>query len=244
MRTMMTALALAGLISGFRTPLFAGDEGSVTVKTDPEGIEVWIDGKYLGDSPIAGKMLKAGRYTIKLVDPIQHTSLSEEVLVQSGKDVILEKTMKGKFGGLKVDSDPEGAQVSLLTSLGKTPLSNDFMNPGKYRIEIRHPRKRYAVVSEDIVIPRGETVTLNKTLEKTSPFNMKALVRLGLGAGAVASFVWAIVEQGNYKDAKARDDFTNDPKADDDAHSAAVQRVFGIVLGSACVVGFEIVAFF
>jgi hypothetical protein len=252
MRTHVFAALAGAAIAGFAVCARAEAEGTLTVQTDPDGIEVWLDDKYLGDTPIMDKKLKAGRYTVKLVDPIQHTSMFEEVLIQPDKSTVIEKTMKGKFGSLKVGSAPEAADVYLLTSLGKTPLANDFMNPGKYRVEIRHPNKRYAPVSQDIVIPRGETVTINKTLEKTSPFDLKAFVRLALGAGAIAGFVWAIVEQGQYK----KFDTLSDPdvnttatsselqKKKDNAHGAAVQRTFGIILGSACVVGFEIVAFF
>jgi hypothetical protein len=234
--------------------IFAAEEGSLTVKTTPEGIEVWIDEKYIGDSPVIDKKLKAGRYTVKLVDPIQHTSLIEEILIQDGKDIIVEKAMTGKFGSLKVGSSPDGAQVYILTSLGKTPVSNDFMNPGKYRIEMRHPNKRYAIMSEDIIIPKGETVSLEKTLEKASPFNMKALVRLGFGAGAIASFVWAIVEQGNVKEYEtlSKPNINKELLTNPDLQgqyvknetSARNKRTFGIILGCACVVGFEIVAFF
>jgi len=254
MRLVSVSLSAGWILLGCAAAIIAAGEGGLTVKTEPQGIEVWIDEKYVGDSPIIDKKLKAGRYRVKLVDPIQHTSVEEEVLIQDGKDIVLEKTIKGKFGSLKVTSDPENANVYLLTSLGKTPVTNDFMNPGKYRVEIRHPNKRYAVATGDIVIPRGETVTLAKTLEKTSAFNMKALARMGLGAGAIASFVWAIVEQGNKKMYETKADYSInqelqdtpglDRRYKDDMHSAAVKRTIGIILGCTCVVGFEIVAFF
>jgi hypothetical protein len=225
------------LISG--AFLAAADDGSLTVKTTPEGVEVWIDEKYAGDTPIIDKKLKSGRYNIRLVDPIQHTSVTEEVLIQDDKNVILEKTMSGKFGSLKIQSNPEGANVYLLTSLGKTPVSNDFMNPGKYHVEIRHPNKRIAVLREDVVIPRGETISLEKTLEKSSPLNLKVIARLGFGAGAIAGFAWAIAENGNAKEYSKN--YKNHPN---DEQSAKIKRNVGIVVGCVCVTGFEIVAFF
>ena len=102
----------------------------LTVKTDPDGIEVWLDDKYIGDSPILDKKLKTGKYTLKLVDPVQHTSTSEDVFIQSGEQTVVEKTLKSRYGTLKVNSDPEGADVYVLTELGKTPVSNDFIIPG------------------------------------------------------------------------------------------------------------------
>ncbi|MBD3320731.1 MAG: PEGA domain-containing protein [Chitinivibrionales bacterium] len=223
-------------------------EGTLTVRTHPEGIEVWLDDNFIGDSPVIEKKLKPGRYSLKLIDPIQHTSLSEEVFIQSGESTIIEKTVKGKFGSLRINSDPEGADVHLTTTLGKTPLSNDFMNPGKYRLEIRHPSKRYRPEIQDIVINRGKTVNISKSLEKKTVFNTKTLVRLGFGAGAIISYVWAVVEQGNVGRNEVKKDTASDP--DDQSHfedlrkKAATKRTFGIILGSACVVGFEIIAFF
>jgi hypothetical protein len=232
----------------------AAEEGTLSVSTDPEGVEVWLGDKYIGDTPIQNKKLRAGRYTLKLVDPVQQVSASEEILIQADKLTVVEKILKGKFGMLKVDSDPEGAEVFLSTSLGKTPLQNDFMNPGKYRIEIKHPKKKYQPVVENITIPQGKRVELTNTLVKESSFDTKAFVRLLLGAGAIGGFVWAIVAQGKHKAFDEDVEYLNiiDPDANADniknakesSKSTAVQRTIGIILGSACVIGFEIVAFF
>ena len=236
--------------------VYAVEEGTLSVTTDPEGVEVWLGDKYIGDTPIQDKKLRAGRYTLKLIDPVQQVSASEEILIQADKLTVVEKTLKGRFGTLKVVSDPEGADVFISTSLGKTPLQNDFMNPGKYRIEIKHPKKKYQPIVEDITIPQGKKVELTNTLVKESAFDTKALVRILLGAGAIGGFVWAIVAQGNHKGydrdvswIEQHPSLVNDPTSEiskfkDESKSAATQRTLGIILGSACVVGFEIVAFF
>jgi len=223
--------------------LYAASGGKLTVRTDPEGVEVWLDERYIGDSPIIDKKLKPGRYTLKLIDPIQHASIEEDVFIQAGENTMVEKTIVGKFGSLNVTTEPKGAVVSISTALGKTPVSNGFMNPGKYRLEIKYPGKYYEPVVEDIVIPRGKSVDLNKTLVKKNPFDKKALVRLGLGAGAVGGFVWALIQQGNYRYEKEK--LKNNPfRSTDNRDSAAAQRTLGIVLGSVCVLGFEVLAFF
>jgi hypothetical protein len=231
------------------------EDGRLTVRSDPEGVEVWLDDQYIGDTPILEKKLKPGRYMVKLIDAARHTSLSEEIFIQAGQTTLVEKTIETKFGSLRVNSDPEGAEVHLSLPLGKTPVSNDFMNPGKYRVEIRHPSAIYAPAVEDITIPRGKTVTLDKKLEKQSPFDMKALVRLGLGAGAIAGFVWAVVEQHEYSTLSKEIELGREIPTEilgpeklnekrDERTAASVKRTVGIVVGSLCVIGFEIVAFF
>ena len=225
-RRLFAILCIAGAVSW----VHAQADGVLTVKTDPEGIKIWLDDKYIGDSPLMDKKLKPGRYSLKLVDPVQQTSSVEEVFIQSGETTVIEKTVKSNYGSLKITTDPEGAEVSILTGLGQTPLSNDFMIPGKYRLEIKHPGKDYEKLVSDIVIPRGEIVSINKALEMKKPHYGKAVARLALGAGAIGGFVWAIVERGDSNWGGSNGSVTGE--------------VLGIVLGSLCVVGFEIVAFF
>jgi hypothetical protein len=224
-------LTAAVIVIMMRTSAFAESEGAITVKTDPDGIEVWLDDKYIGDSPIMAKKLKAGRYSLKLVDPAQKTSTVEEVFIQANEQTVIEKTIKSRYGSLKLNSDPEGADVYILTSLGKTPVSNDFIIPGKYRLEVRHQNKSYDKIVEDIVVAKGETVNLNKIIPKKNALDGKALLRLALGAGAIGAMVLTVVE-------------SYDPNFKYAGNGAQNGQIIGIVAGSLCVIGFEIVAFF
>ena len=48
------------VLSTLTVTAYAVEEGSLTVTTDPEGVEVWLDDKYVGDSPIESRKLRAG----------------------------------------------------------------------------------------------------------------------------------------------------------------------------------------
>jgi len=237
--------AAGALCAILRTAAFADADGTLSVKTDPDGIEVWLDDKYIGDSPVLNKMLKAGRYSLKLVDPVQHTSTVEEVFIQGGEETVVEKTIKSRYGSLKVNSDPEGADVYVLTSLGKTPVSNDFIIPGKYRLEIKHQNASYDKVVEDIVVPKGETVVLNKPLPKKNALDNKAWLRLAFGAGAIGGFVWGVIEYGDCRMNRERESNPSVfPNATSNSNNSLVYEILGVTLGSLCVIGFEITAFF
>ena len=238
------------IFSGSIANVVFGD-GALTVRTEPEGIEVWLDNNFVGDSPIIEKKLKSGRYTLKLVDPVQRSSTIEEIFIQENETTIIEKTIKSKFGSLKINSDPEGAKVYLFTELGTTPLSNDFMNPGKYRLELRHPNSKYHLVSEDIVIPRGETVSLSKALQfeeeevvKKKIWDKKALLRVALGAGTAAGYIFSIVEYGMFKKYNEQYETVKLDSLKKSADDSKLWSILGIVGGSLCLVGLEIVAFF
>lgn len=221
--------------------IFAAEEGFLTVITEPSGVEVWLGSNYIGNSPINDKKVPAGQYEIRLVDPIQRISVAEHVIVITNRTVIVEKKLTPKYGALNVNSIPEGAEAYLTVPLGKTPLNSDFIVPGKYLVEIRHPDKAYKPSLENVVINEGTSVSLMDTLDLDESLkkglNAKAALRLGLGAGALAGFIWAIVENGNYHV------FKSDARMDK-AKSARIRRTVGIVTGSICVVGFEVVAFF
>jgi hypothetical protein len=219
------------------TAAYAASEGRLTVTTDPEGVEVWIDERYAGHSPIHEKKLEPGEYSVRLVDVAHRVSVVERVVVREGENTVLDKALVPDYGRLSVTSTPEGANVYLSTPMGTTPLTNDYMVPGKYRVEIRPPGKGYTPAVKEVVVARGGRIEIDEQFERQSPFDLKALVRLGLGAGAIAGFVWAVAEHGNHKVLVERGETEL-------ARTAGAHRTAGIVLGSVCVVAFEIVAFF
>ncbi len=234
--------AIAGII------VSASAESTLTVKTDPEGIEVWLGDKFLGQAPIIEKKVKAGRYILKLVDPAQHSSTTEELLIQDGEPAVIERTITGKFGSLKVNSNPDGADVYIATELGKTPLTNDFMNPGKYRIEIRAPGSRYKTAVTEVTIPKGETVTIDTKLNKGNFFSTRNIVSFALLAGAAGGATWGIIEQGHcrmYQEwLKKTTIAINKPPLQEKLDGASLGRTLGLVLGSTCLLGLELVVLF
>ena len=121
--------------------------------------------------------------------------------------------------------------------LGKTPLINEFINPGKYIIEIRHPDKQFHPVLKNVVVSEGMANVVADTLFKDKILNNNAYLRLGLGAGALAGFIWAAFESGNRQTYRSQKRYS-------DAGTAGTHLVLGVVAGSLCVIGFEIVAFF
>lgn len=216
---------------------FAVEEGKLTVTTDPEGVEVWLGENYIGNSPVIEKKVPTGRYTVKLVDPVQRISLVEQVMITINNTVVIEKKLKPKFGTLKVTSVPEDADVFMTMPLGKTPLINEFINPGKYIIEIRHPDKQFHSVQKNVVVSEGMANVVTDTLFKDKVSNTNTILRLGLGAGALAGFIWAAFESGNRQTYRADERYS-------DAGKAGTRLALGVVAGSLCVIGFEIVAFF
>ncbi|HON10943.1 MAG TPA: PEGA domain-containing protein [Chitinispirillaceae bacterium] len=223
---------------------YSSDAGILSVITEPESIEVWINNDFLGLSPVIDKKMPEGTYQIKLVDPLQRSSVYEQISISKNTRTIVEKKIDSRFGCLKVSSVPQGAKVFLSTELGTTPLVNEFMNPGTYSLRIQHPDTRYDPLSRSITIKQGDTVSLNESLEREKILNKKALIRLSLGAAAAGGFVWAIIEQGLRQKYTDRYKLTADNKYKTDSDIASRCSILGITIGSACLIGLEIAAFF
>jgi len=238
MRLFSLNTALCVLVTaGMGVSVFA--EGTLTVKTDPEGIEVWLGDKFIGQSPVFEKKIRAGRYTLKLVDPTQHTSTTEELQIQDGEATVVERTISSKFGSLKITSSPQGADVYLATELGKTPVANDFMNPGRYRIEIRPKNSWYQTAVTEVTIPKGETIFIDQKLRGKPFFTVKNILSLALMAGAAGGFAWGVIENGHYE--KYNEDGRQPSSVVD---GAKLGRTLGIAGGSSCLIGLGIVALF
>jgi hypothetical protein len=237
MRLFSFKTALLTLVTaGMGAAVFA--EGTLTVKTDPEGIEVWLGDKFIGQSPITDKKIRAGRYTLKLVDPTQHTSTTEELLIQDGEATVVERTISSKFGSLKITSSPQGADVFLATELGKTPVANDFMNPGRYRVEIRPKSSWYQTAVTEVTIPKGETVFIDQKLQGRPFFTLKNMLSLALMAGAAGGFAWGVIENGHYEK------YNKAGQPSSAVDGAKLGRALGVVGGSSCLIGLGIVALF
>jgi len=101
------------------------------------------------------------------------------------------------YARLRVDSDPPGADVVIVAELGKTPLVNEFIVPGMYRVELRH-KNGYLPASEELTLRADQQAAVSLRLNKPPLFTKHRQIQLALGAGAIAAFAYAVYEQGEH----------------------------------------------
>jgi hypothetical protein len=99
------------------------------------------------------------------------------------------------YARLRVDSDPPGADVVIVAELGKTPLVNEFIVPGMYKIELRHVGG-YLPAAEELTLRADQQALVSRRLKKPQLFTKHRLTQLALGAGAAAGFGYAVQTQG------------------------------------------------
>jgi len=222
-------------------------EGTLTVITVPERAEVWINDGYVGLTPIRDKSLAVGKYTLRLVDPSRQKSASETVVIVEGERLVVERSLGGSYAKLRVDTDPQGADVSISTDLGKTPLINEYLTTGQYKIEIRHPNAKYLPITKDVSFIDGQSVTISNKLEKPPIFTNKRLVQLGLGFCSAAAWTWAVVEQHNTSSSKQKSENTRYAADAEsllkESKDAGIRRTVAIVAGASLTIAFEVTIF-
>ncbi|MDR2577448.1 MAG: PEGA domain-containing protein [Chitinispirillales bacterium] len=221
--------------------------GTLTVITTPERAEVWIDGGYVGLTPIRDKRLATGTYTLRLVDPSRQKSTSETVVIGDGERLIVERSLGGSYARLRIDTDPQGADVAIIADLGRTPLINDYLTPGQYRIEIRHPDTKYLPAIKDVSFADGQPVTISHTLERPSLFTTKRYVQLALGTGSALAWTWAVVEQSTTSSSLQKSIYaTDDDEADRmlrQSKNAGIRRTIAIIAAASLSVALQVTVF-
>ncbi len=111
--------------------------GELSVYSDPPDADIYIDGEYIGISPIRSFYIESGNYSIRIMAP-DHIVYKKDITVKSGKLTTVNSQLKRKIATMNIDSNPPGASVFLDgLYVGITPLEIDDMKPGKQKLILR-----------------------------------------------------------------------------------------------------------
>jgi len=148
-----------GLSLDLKTP------GYLVVDTDPEGAEIWIDGKKFGKSPVRIKS-RAGRYKIKAFME-GYVVTSRDSVVKYGEDTNIKIPLEGLPGTLVVTTRPAGATIFIDKKLaGKPPLTKDLPSR-KYLVSAY--LSGYLSGKRSVEIQRGKMSKIELVLKKIGP---------------------------------------------------------------------------
>lgn len=116
------------------TPILLGE---LTVKSDPNGANVYLDGRMKGVTPLSLDIVKEG--TINLEIKKDHYSTVKRNLVVSSSfgEITVDVHLESLFGSLKVKSTPSGATVFVDgKEEGVTPLFLDNVRKGNVNVKL------------------------------------------------------------------------------------------------------------
>lgn len=133
--------------------------GTLLVESEPEGAKVLVSGREVGTTPYENTRYPSGNYLLELEKEWYLPLRNEMISVNDGETTRRKYTLQEDYGMLKVDSDPQGAEVFLDGQrLGGSP--------GEWRVK---PRRGGKVVIQKlnyhdrqfvIDIDRGQTAVI------------------------------------------------------------------------------------
>ena len=115
----------------------------ITINTIPtEGVEVWLDNKKVGETPLTSFVASIGKHAIKLIKNLYFDINTEINIVekkQQGQNEF-SFTLKPKFGSLTINTTEEfkGAKVFIdEEDKGLIPITIDFIKAGTHKLLIK-----------------------------------------------------------------------------------------------------------
>ena len=151
--------------------------GTLSISSTPNEAMVYIDDKYVGDTPLQNHILEEGKYSLTL-KKAGYKDLNGDFRVGLGQNVERKFTLTivSNMGKLTITSTPEGARVEINGQyVGQTPLNDYELDINNYDVELR--LEGYEVYKRKLEISSAtDNKAINVTLEALST---KGKVNLG-----------------------------------------------------------------
>lgn len=122
-----------------RRILVGRDITFISIETTPlSGALVFMDGFYIGKTPIRNYPIPPGLHEIEITEP-GYVPIHEEVQIETlkSKNFVFNLKKKEKKAYISVESNPPGADVFLgIEKIGTTPLEKVEVSQGKNRLKV------------------------------------------------------------------------------------------------------------
>ena len=142
------------------TPAF----GKLTVKTNPTGAEVRIDGQGRGSTPFELDELPSGNYHLILAKDLYQT-IEKDIVIEDGKTIELNLKLESRSGLLSITGKPSGAEITANgKKISSVPLKDYRMEEGM--VELTVSAKDYHSQTEFLDIRRDQSYKQVFNLER------------------------------------------------------------------------------
>jgi hypothetical protein len=153
----LVAIITAGVfaVRGYATPT---PTGVLVVNTNPDGVDVYIDGKKRGSTPFTMK-LAAGDHKLELALGEQTRAIPVKITAGGHVAQFVElPKADAAVGQLSIRTDPPGATVTVDGQRrGVSPLTIDDLAPGAHTVGLQNA---LSSVTEQVTIQAGATASL------------------------------------------------------------------------------------
>ena len=132
---------------------------------DFKGASVYVDGRFVGRTPIKTDRLPSGEHTVRIEHHLYKPS-EQKITIQDEKTKIFTPTLKPDYGWIQVSGDGylKGATVYVDGEyVGFAPIKTGRLSRGEHRIRIE--QLQYEVFDHVIDVKTGETVVFKPELK-------------------------------------------------------------------------------
>ncbi len=138
----------------------------VELTSDPEGAQIYLDGKYVGNTPLALYDISVGLHRLDILKDGYNrweSSITIKADIPNSIHIILNPTYPEVYQGIvSVDSQPRGADLYWNGAMiGRTKLEKK-VEAGRYEIEIR--MEGYRAWQRSVEVKAGQTVYIDAVL--------------------------------------------------------------------------------
>ncbi len=145
------------------TPIYA----SLFINSDPSNAEIWLNGKFKGNTPMQLSTIKPGNYQI-MMKKNGYQSYQNQVKLNRGKNQPISLTLVPLTGGLSVIKEPPSALVLLdgkeINNQEGARVDLKHIPIGEHRVDI--VQQGYARFTKDIHINPNENETIHTKLTR------------------------------------------------------------------------------
>jgi serine/threonine protein kinase len=170
--------------------------GTLTITSSPSGASVYLDGFYVGTTPITTPNVTSGAHALR-VTLAGYDNYTTSVVIEAGetKSATATLTRTPTTGTLTIISSPSGAQVFLNgTSIGTTPITNRTVTPGTHTVRITFAG--YDDYTTSVQVQAGETKSATATLTKAplvAPTLLSPVNATAFSPQETVAFMWTPV---------------------------------------------------
>lgn len=139
--------------------------GSVSVRSEPSGAGIFVDGVMRGTTPADIKGIEPGRRTIQLRLDL-YVPVSQEVIVEDGAMASVRLPLRRQTGSLSLRSHPEGASIRVDGKpFGTSPALLNEIPTGRHEVSLELPDYKPWIRSVEIEYERAASLAPEMTKE-------------------------------------------------------------------------------
>jgi serine/threonine protein kinase len=140
---------------------------SLSVSSEPNNSEIWLEGRFRGNTPLYLEDIKPGTYIVEVRKSGYQTSAQRLTLV-AGNNQSVTAQLNLQAGEILIRKDPLSADVfidgNLVSTENKAVNQLKNISPGEHQIEIS--QDGYSTHSETILVTKNETANVTAELAR------------------------------------------------------------------------------